>query len=75
MIDIYVNGVIIYMQISQFSQRQFLICWFTGTNGRDGGQGPKGIGTITKLLRFDNYSRKWRSIAMQIYRATNAGRG
>ena len=49
MIDIYVNGVIIYMQISQFSQDQFLICWFTGTNGRDGrdgGQGPKGIATI-----------------------------
>ena len=48
MIDIYVNGVILYMQISQFSQRQFLICYFTGTNGldgRDGGQGPKGIAT------------------------------
>ena len=55
MIDIYVNGVIIYMQISQFSKRHFLICWFTGANGRDGtngrngrdgGQGPKGIATI-----------------------------
>ena len=58
MIDIYVNGVIIYMQISQFSQRQFLICWFTGANGRDGtngrngrdgGQGPKGIATIYQV--------------------------